>query len=229
MQFAFDPPQPVSVPVAGGDQRFPVHRVYCVAKNYAAHAREMGEDPERVPPAFFLKPADAVVAAAGDVAYPPATSNLHHEVELVAALGAGGSNVDVCNARDMIFGYAVGIDLTRRDLQQEARAVGGPWDTGKSFEQAAPISHLCPIERTGYLESGRIWLEVNGGIRQDGDISAMIWNTAEVISRLSGLFELRPGDLIFTGTPEGVGAIVPGDHLRGGIDGVAEFSLHIRG
>lgn len=229
MQYVFDPPQPTSVAVAGGERRFPVHRVYCVAKNYAAHAREMGEDPERIPPAFFLKPGDTVVAIEGGVVYPPATSNLHHEVELVVALGAGGRNVGVDAGRQMVFGYAVGIDLTRRDLQQEARAVGGPWDSGKSFEQAAPVSAVYPRERTGYLEAGRIWLEVNGQIRQDGDISAMIWNTAEVISRLSELFELKPGDLIFTGTPEGVGAIVPGDHLRGGIDGVGEFSLHIRG
>ncbi len=170
-----------------------------------------------------------MVAFEEGVVYPPATVNLHHEVELVVVLGTGGHNVGVDAARQMVFGYAVGIDLTRRDLQQDARAVGGPWDTGKSFEQAAPVSAVYPRERTGYLETGRIWLEVNDQIRQDGDISAMIWSTAEVISRLSELFELKPGDLIFTGTPEGVGAIVPGDHLRGGIDGVAEFSLHIRG
>ena len=228
MRFVFNPEPPATVLVAGTGERFPVHRVYCVAKNYAAHAREMGDDPERVPPAFFLKPSDAVVAAEGTIAYPPATTNFHHEIELVVALGGGGARVRVEAARELVFGYAVGLDLTRRDLQQSARAVGGPWDAGKSFEQAAPVTSIHPRARIGDIDSGRIWLEVNGQVRQDADVSDMIWNVPEIVARLSEFFELKPGDLIFTGTPEGVGAIAPGDHIRGGIDGVGEFSLQIK-
>jgi fumarylpyruvate hydrolase len=228
MNFAFAPPPPASLAVVDSELRFPVHRVYCVAKNYAAHAREMGEDPDRVPPAFFLKPADAVVAAAGAIDYPPGTEDLHHEVELVVAIG-GGTRVAVGEALNLIYGYAVGLDMTRRDLQQEARRVGGPWDTGKSFEQCAPVSAISPRHLAGDPDRGRIWLEVNDRVRQDGDIADMIWSVAEILARLSRLFVLQPGDLVFTGTPEGVGPVLPGDRLRGGIDGVGGFSLQISG
>lgn len=229
VQFAFAPQAPASLPIAGITERFPVHRVYCVAKNYAAHAREMGADPERQPPAFFLKPADAVVAASGAIPYPPATRELHHEIELVVALSGGGRGIALEEAHSLIFGYAVGLDLTRRDLQNQARSQGGPWDAGKSFEAAAPVTAIQPLAATGIVASGRVWLTVNGEPRQEGDVGDMIWTVSEIIVRLSQLFELRPGDLIFTGTPEGVGPLLPGDQVRGGVAGVAELELVIAG
>ena len=212
-------PRP-TVEVDGSARRFPVRRIFCVARNYPEHAREMGMGGDRAPPFFFTKPADAVVASGSAVPYPPRTGNLHHEIELVVALAAGGRNIAADAAPARVFGYAVGNDLTRRDLQLAAKGQGQPWDTAKGFDHAAPITPIVPLARSGHPSSGRIWLEVNGSLRQQGDISDMIWSVPEVIAELSTWFELAPGDLIFTGTPAGVGPLVPGDQVRGGVDGV---------
>lgn len=222
----FDVPHP-RIPVAGNEQAFPVHRIYCVGRNYAAHAREMGNDPDREPPFYFMKPADAVVAGGGEVTYPPRTNDLHHEVELVVAIGIGGQDISVADALDHVFAYGVGIDLTRRDLQMDAKKAGRPWDTGKSFEQAAPVSCLHPAVDTGPLARGRIWLSVNDELRQEGDLSDMIWNVPEAIAELSAFFTLAPGDLLFTGTPAGVGAVVKGDLITAGIEGVDDIAVTI--
>jgi fumarylpyruvate hydrolase len=218
-----------AVPIAGSDLLFPVRRIYCVGRNYADHAREMGRDPSREPPFFFSKPADAIVPIAsgiGEVAYPPATTNLQHEVELVAALGKGGANIPLESALDCVFGYAVGFDLTRRDLQSRAKDKGHPWDMGKGFDQSAPISALRPVAAGGHPD-GRIALTVNGEVRQQADLDQMIWSLAEVIANLSTYLTLQPGDLIFTGTPGGVATIVKGDVLVGRIDGVGELSARL--
>jgi len=220
MSFVIPPVVQPSVEVMGTDDRFPVHRIYCVGRNYAAHAREMGMDPEREPPFFFSKPADALVGNGTPVPYPPRTANLHHEIELVVALGTGGRNIPVENALAHVFGYAVGNDLTRRDLQFEAREQRRPWDVSKGFDSSAPVSALRPASEMGHLERGAIWLEVNGEQRQRADLSEMIWSVPEIIAELSTYFELRPGDLVFTGTPEGVGPLQPGDSLVGGVDGL---------
>jgi fumarylpyruvate hydrolase len=220
MNLEFAPPMAPTVEVAGSDARFPVHRIYCVGRNYAAHAREMGMDPEREPPFFFSKPADAIVPNGAAVPYPPCTANLHHEIELVVAIGEGGSNIPVENALAHVFGYAVGNDLTRRDLQFAAKEKGQPWDVSKGFDHSAPISAIGRVADVGHPERGAIWIEVNGERRQSADLAEMIWTVPEVIAELSMLFELRPGDLIFTGTPAGVGPVVPGDSLVGGIDGL---------
>jgi len=220
------PVQP-SLGVAGSEQRFPIRRVFCVGRNYGAHAREMGSDPNREPPFFFTKPADAVVPASGAVPYPPATQDLHHEVELVVALGAGGANIDPANALDLVWGYGVGLDLTRRDLQAVAKDSGRPWDMAKGFDASAPCSDLVPAATLGHPQDARIWLEVNGEVKQQGNLNEMIWPIPDVIATLSRLVTLAPGDLIYTGTPAGVAALKPGDQLRGGVDGVAEFALSI--
>lgn len=226
------PPAPIpAVPVAGSADSFPVRRIYCVARNYAAHAREMGGDPERDPPFFFCKPADAVVpVAAGstaDVAYPPETANYHHEVELVVAIGKRGRNIAVDAANEHVWGYAVGFDMTRRDLQFALRDKGRPWELGKAFDHSAPIAPLVPADRSGHPTRGRVWLTVNGKLRQEGDLSDLIWSVPETIAHLSKYFELAPGDLIFTGTPEGVGPVVRGDTLTGGVEGLGELSIRI--
>ncbi len=218
-------PLPFSVPrptvaIAGSTARFPVHRIYCVGRNYAAHAREMGGDPAREPPCFFTKPADAVVANGSPVRYPPRTTNLHHEVELVIAIGRGGKQIPVAAALEHVFGYAVGNDLTRRDLQAHAKDHGLPWDVAKAFDHSAPITAIRPVSAGGHLDSGRIWLEVNGQSRQNANVAEMTWNVAEIIAELSTLFELQSGDLIFTGTPAGVGAVQRGDSIVAGIDGL---------
>jgi fumarylpyruvate hydrolase len=220
------PVQP-SLGVASSAQRFPIRRVFCVGRNYGAHAREMGSDPNREPPFFFTKPADAVVPASGAVPYPPATQDLHHEVELVVALGAGGSNIDPARALELVWGYGVGLDLTRRDLQALAKDSGRPWDMAKGFDASAPCSDLVPASTLGHPQDARIWLEVNGELRQQGNLNEMTWPIADVIAHLSRLVTLAPGDLIYTGTPAGVAALKPGDQLRGGVDGVAEFALSI--
>jgi fumarylpyruvate hydrolase len=220
------PAQP-SLAVADSAQRFPIRRVFCVGRNYGAHAREMGSDPNREPPFFFTKPADAVVPASGAVPYPPATQDLHHEVELVVALGAGGSNIDPSDAMSLVWGYGVGLDLTRRDLQAVAKDAGRPWDMAKGFDASAPCSALIPAAKLGHPQDARIWLEVNGALRQEGNLNEMIWPIADVIGHLSRLVTLAPGDLIYTGTPAGVAALKPGDQLRGGVDGVTEFALSI--
>jgi fumarylpyruvate hydrolase len=214
-----------TLPVVGSADRFPVRRIYCIGRNYAAHAREMGAD-ERDPPFFFLKPADAIVQNGATVPYPPATEDFHYEGELVAAIGKGGADIPVEKANDHIFGYGVGIDLTRRDLQMEARKMGRPWDMGKGFDASAPCSEIVPASKIGHPTKGEISLKVNGEVRQKSDIDNMIWNIPESISYLSGLMRLEPGDLIFTGTPEGVGAVVKGDDILVHVDGVCD--LHIR-
>ncbi|PKO38837.1 MAG: fumarylacetoacetate hydrolase [Betaproteobacteria bacterium HGW-Betaproteobacteria-4] len=226
------PPHPVAtLPIAGSEQRFPVRRIFCVGRNYAEHAREMGAIDQaegREPPFFFSKPGDAVVSGEGEigVAYPPQTANLHHEVELVVALGAGGANVTVDAANGLIFGYAVGLDLTRRDMQAKAKEKAHPWDMSKGFDQSAVAGAICPVAVSGHPAGGRIWLKVNGQARQEGDLSAMLWKVAEIIANLSTLVRLEAGDLIYTGTPAGVGPLVRGDVLEGGVDGVG--TLHAR-
>jgi len=222
----FDLPTP-RVPVAGADRDFPVRRIYCIGRNYADHVREMGGEPEQVPPTYFLKVADSIVPGGGDVPYPPRTKNLHHEIELVVAIGKGGVDIEAADALEHVFGYAVGIDLTRRDLQSAAKDTHGPWDTAKSFEHAAPISPIRRKADIGHPEAGRIWLAVNGETRQNGDLSDMIWGVRDAIADLSTYFELQPGDLLFTGTPSGVGSVVVGDALTGGIDAVGEINISI--
>ncbi len=219
-------PQP-SVEIVGGDERFPVHRIYCVGRNYAKHAREMGMDPDREPPFFFAKPADAVVANGTPVPYPPRTANLHHEIELVVAIGVGGRDIPLAGALAHVYGYAVGLDLTRRDLQFAARDQGRPWDVSKGFDHSAPVSAIRPAAEMGHPQQGAIWLEVNGEPRQRANLSEMIWSVAEIVAELSTYFELRPGDLIFTGTPEGVGPVQRGDSLVGGIDGLETLRVTI--
>jgi fumarylpyruvate hydrolase len=227
MSFVIPPsPQP-SVEIVGSDERFPVHRVYCVGRNYAKHAREMGMDPDREPPFFFSKPADAVVANGTPVPYPPRTSNLHHELELVVAIGTGGSDIPLDSALAHVYGYAVGLDLTRRDQQFAARDQGRPWDVAKGFDHSAPVSAIRPAAEMGHLEQGAIWLEVNGEPRQRANLSEMIWSVPEIVAELSTYYELRPGDLIFTGTPEGVGPVTRGDSLVGGIDGLETLRITI--
>jgi fumarylpyruvate hydrolase len=230
MSYVIVPPAVVSVPVAGGGQ-FPVHRVYCVGRNYAEHAQEMGFS-GREPPFFFLKPADAVVPVAegetGVVAYPTLTANLHHEIELVVAIGVGGNSVKAAEAPSHIWGYAIGLDMTRRDLQGEAKKQGRPWCIGKGFEQSAPIGPLHAKAKTGELASGAITLAVNGAPRQKGDLKDLIWNVNEIIEALSAAWTLQPGDLIYTGTPAGVGAVVRGDVMQGAIDGLGTLTVAVR-
>lgn len=217
---------PPSVEVRGTRDRFPVRRIFCVGRNYAAHAREMGND-DREPPFFFTKPADAVVPSGSTIPYALRTENFHHEAELVVALGGGGTNVPVAKASSLVYGYAIGIDLTRRDLQSDARDHGRPWDTSKGFDRSAPIGAIRPVSTGGILESARIWLSVNGKIRQDANVADMTWNVPEIIAELSTLFEIAPGDLIYTGTPAGVGPLVRRDAVEAGIDGLDPLSIRI--
>jgi fumarylpyruvate hydrolase len=216
-----------TVEVSGRSERFPVHRIYCVGRNYAAHAREMGGNPDREPPFFFSKPPDAIVANGVAVPYPPRTSNLHHEIELVVAIGRGGRTIQVDDALDHVYGYAVGNDLTRRDLQTAARESGRPWDVAKGFDRSAPISAIHPVSDVGHPRRGAIWLKVNGAERQRADLSEMIWSVPEIIAELSTYYALAPGDLIFTGTPAGVGALERGDEIEGGIDGLGILRTRI--
>ncbi|MDH3989054.1 MAG: fumarylacetoacetate hydrolase family protein [Gammaproteobacteria bacterium] len=222
----FDLSQP-SVPVSGTDHQFPVRRIYCIGRNYEKHVAEMGYDVKRSKPFYFAKPADAIVLSGATVDYPPLTEDLHHEIELVVAIGKRGSNVSVDEALDYVFGYAVGIDLTRRDLQRAAKEKARPWETAKGFDQSAPISAIHRAEDIGHPSSGRIWLAVNGQIRQDAGLNELIWNVSESIAELSTLFELAPGDLLYTGTPAGVGPLNPGDEVTGGIEGIDEIRIKI--
>ncbi|HEX7916343.1 fumarylacetoacetate hydrolase family protein [Rudaea sp.] len=221
----------MTVPIAGTDLVFPVHRIYCVGRNYAAHAREMGADPTREPPFFFCKPADAIVNVApgtiGAFPYPSETKNCHYEMELVVAIGKGGRDIAAEQALDHVYGYALGLDMTRRDLQARMKETGKPWDIGKGFDHAAPIGPIHRAADVGHLAKGAIWLELNGTQKQKGDLSDLIWSVAETIAHLSKFFELAPGDLIYTGTPEGVGAVVRGDRMHGGIDGLGEFVVDV--
>jgi len=221
-------PQQTSLPVAGLTARFPVRRVYCVGRNYAAHAREMGHDPDREPPFFFSKPADALVDSGALLDFPALTDDLHHEIELVVAVGTGGSNIPVGVALDHVYGYAVGLDMTKRDVQGEAKKLGRPWDLSKGFDESAPCGPIRPATVVGHPDRGVIRLEVNGEVRQEGDLSQQIWNVQEVISYLSRYVRLQPGDLIMTGTPAGVTRVVPGDLLVGTVEGVGEVRVTYR-
>jgi fumarylpyruvate hydrolase len=225
--YVFTPPAIPTLPIVGTDKLFPIHRIYCVGRNYADHALEMGGDPTREPPFFFQKNADSILPAGKDFPYPPVTKDVHYEMELVLALGAGGVDVPQDKALDLIFGYAAGIDMTRRDLQAEAKKAGRPWEVAKAFEFSGPCSAIMPAAEIGHPSSGRISLDVNGVTRQDGDLNQMIWKVPEIVSYLSGLFTLQPGDLIFTGTPAGVGATVRGDQLHGRIDKIGEIAVKV--
>ncbi len=229
MNYVFTPAPQASVPVVGRSERFPVRRIYCVGRNYEEHAKEMGFT-GREPPFFFMKPADAVVPVnqgeTGTMAYPSLTKSLHHEIELVAAIGTGGKNIKAADAQKHVYGYAVGLDMTRRDLQGEMKKQGRPWDIGKGFEQSAPIGPITPAAQAGDVLNAEIFLQVNGKDRQRSTVSKLIWNLGEIIEHLSAAWELQPGDLIFTGTPEGVAAVVAGDTLVGGVAGLGE--LHVR-
>ena len=230
MSYVFSPAPVASVPVVGRAERFPVHRIYCVGRNYEEHAKEMGFS-GREAPFFFMKPADAIVPVpqgeTGNAAYPSLTKNLHHEIELVVAIGTGGRNIKAADAQRHIWGYAVGIDLTRRDLQGEMKKQGRPWEIGKAFEQSAPIGPITPAAQAGGVANAEIWLQVNGQDRQRSNVAKLIWNIGEVIEHLSAAWELQPGDLIFTGTPEGVAAVAAGDTLVGGVQGLGELSVRI--
>jgi len=231
MSYVFAPAPIVGVPVVGSQDRFPVRRVYCVGRNYADHAREMGFDPDREPPFFFCKPASAVMPAeAGatlEIAYPPETSNYHHEIELVVAIGKGGSDITVDAALSHVWGYAVGLDMTRRDLQFKMRDAGRPWELAKAGDASAPIAPLHRATDVGDLSHATIWLHVNGQKRQHSDTAKLIWSVAETIAYLSKYFRLEPGDLIYTGTPEGVGPVVPGDLMEGGVQGLEPLRVRV--
>ncbi|MCB1644213.1 MAG: fumarylacetoacetate hydrolase family protein [Pseudomonadales bacterium] len=226
MSDVFAPVETVRLAVSGGGQ-FPVHQIFCVGRNYADHAVEMGHDPTREAPFFFLKPDWSILPDQGEMQYPGLSQDVHHEVELVVALQGGGENIPVDQAESLIFGYGVGIDMTRRDLQAEAKDKSRPWDAGKSFRHAAPCSDITPVSQTGILNQGEIILRVNGDIRQQGDLNQMIWKVPEVISRLSELFPLYPGDLIFTGTPAGVGPIEKGDVLEAEVQGLLKLQVTV--
>ncbi len=219
-------PRIAAVPVSGGGL-FPVRRIFCVGRNYAEHTREMGGDPTREAPFFFTKPADALVTGGADTPYPTSTSDLHFELELVVAIGTGGSDIAEAEALSHVWGHAVGLDMTRRDLQAQAKKAGRPWDMAKGFDLSAPIGDLVPVSVSGAMASGALELKVNGATRQSSDVSRMIWSVPETIAYLSGLVRLEPGDLIFTGTPEGVGAVVRGDLLQGRIDGLPLLNTRI--
>jgi fumarylpyruvate hydrolase len=230
MSFVITPPAVVSVPVVGTPDRFPVARVYCVGRNYEEHAKEMGFT-GREPPFFFIKPTDALVVVnageTGSMPYPSLTKNLHHEIELVVAIGTGGKNIKAADAHKHVYGYAVGLDMTRRDLQGEMKKQGRPWEIGKSYDHSAPIGPITPVAQAGDAENAEIYIQVNGKDRQRSTVSKLIWNVGEVIEHLSAAWELQPGDLIYTGTPEGVAAVVAGDTLVGGVGGLPTLSIKV--
>jgi fumarylpyruvate hydrolase len=230
MNFVFTPPAAVSVPVVGTKDRFPVHRVYCVGRNYEEHAKEMGFT-GREPPFFFLKPNDALVVVedgqTGTIPYPSLTKNLHHEIELVVAIGTGGKNIKAADAQKHIYGYAVGLDMTRRDLQGEMKKQGRPWDIGKGYDHSAPIGPITPVAQAGDVNNAELYIQVGGKDRQRSDVSKLIWNIAETIEHLSTAWELQPGDLIYTGTPAGVAAVVSGDTMVGGVAGLGTLTVKV--
>jgi fumarylpyruvate hydrolase len=228
VSYAIPAPAATTVPVEGATTVFPVLRVFCVGRNYAEHAVEMGHDPEREPPFFFMKPALAVVPSGSTLPFPAATEDLHHEIELVVAIGRGGHQITAADALGHVFGYAVGLDMTRRDLQSMAKDGRRPWDMAKGFDQSAPMSAIRPAAAIGHPERGAIWLRINGELRQEGDLAQQIWKVPETISYLSTLVELQPGDLIMTGTPSGVGPVERGDHLEGHVDGVGDLTVAYR-
>jgi len=229
LTYIFTPPAIPTLPIKGSEALFPVHRIYCVGRNFADHAIEMGHDPDKEPPFFFQKNPDTLVLPGADFPYPSASTDVHHEVELVVALGSGGSNIAVESALDCVYGYAIGLDMTRRDLQAEAKKHGRPWEVAKAFEQSAPCGPVHPATGTGHLSQGAIRLIVNGTVRQNGDLNQMIWKVPEMIASLSRLFTLQPGDLIFAGTPAGVGAIDKGDTMVAHIDGLDEVTFNVAG
>jgi fumarylpyruvate hydrolase len=230
MNYLFPPAPPVSVPVLGRAERFPVHRVYCVGRNYEDHAKEMGFT-GREAPFFFLKPADAIVVAdagqAATIPYPTLTHNLHHEIELVVAIGTGGANISAADAQKHIFGYAVGLDMTRRDLQGEMKKQGRPWCIGKAYDHSAPIGPITPADQVSDITQSTLWVQVNGSDRQRSQVSKLIWNIGEIIEHLSAAWTLQAGDLIYTGTPEGVGAVVSGDTMTAGVDGLTSITVRV--
>jgi fumarylpyruvate hydrolase len=228
MSYVISPPAPTTVRVEGVDGVFPVGRVFCVGRNYAEHAVEMGHDPDRELPFFFMKPATAVVPTGSTLPFPSATEDLHHEIELVVALERGGEGIASDEALSHVFGYAVGLDMTRRDLQAQAKKAGRPWDMAKGFDRSAPVSPIRPVPAIGHPSEGAISLRINGELRQEGDLSQQIWKVPETIAYLSTLVELQPGDLIMTGTPKGVGRVEAGDHLEGHIDGLGELTVTYR-
>lgn len=225
--YAIDPPPQAALPVEGSDQLFPVNRVFCIGRNYAAHAVEMGHDPDKEPPFFFFK-SPGNLRTDGVFPYPPMTADVHYEIEMVVALGKGGTNIRVEDALDHVWGYGVGLDMTRRDLQGDAKKLGRPWEVGKSFEHSAPCGPLVPAAQIGHPTSGSVTLDINGERRQDGDLNQMIWKVPEMIAILSEYFELRAGDLIMTGTPSGVGPVARGDVLLGRVEGVGEIKISVR-
>ena len=227
MRYTFDPPPQVSLAVVGEQMRFPVRRIFCVGRNYADHVREMGNDPKSEPPIFFTKPGDALVESGAVISYPMLTSNFHHEVELVVALAKGGAAIEAKDALGHVWGYAVGVDLTRRDLQNEAKKAGQPWDAAKGFDHSAPVGALTPAGARGVMKSARISLRVNGEKKQDANLGEMIWSVPEIIAALSRTWELRAGDLIFTGTPSGVSALQRGDEVRAEIEGLSPLQFSI--
>ena len=227
MSFVIPPMETPSIAIAGSEDRFPVRRIFCVGRNYAAHAREMGRDPDREPPFFFTKPADAVVGGGATIPYPPQTENLHYEAELVVAIGAGGREIPADRALEHVWGYAVGNDLTRRDMQNAAKELRRPWDLSKGFDRSAVIGPLVSASEIGHPSEGRISLSVNGTVKQDGDLSEMIWPVADVVAFLSESVELAPGDLIMTGTPAGVGKLVPGDVCTVSVEGLGSLTTTI--
>jgi len=226
MDFVVDPPEIISLPVKGGGN-WPVNNIYCVGRNYAAHAVEMGGNPDQEPPFFFMKPGYAVLKSGGEMEYPPESSQVHHEVELIVALSGGGRNISVGNAMDLVYGYGVGIDMTRRDLQSVAKDRSWPWEAGKVFRHAAPCSEIVPKLESGEINEAAITLSINGGIRQQGNVNQMIWKVPQIISGLSKLFSLHSGDLIFTGTPEGVGPIKVGDQISANLESYATLEISV--
>jgi fumarylpyruvate hydrolase len=216
-----------ALPVVGTSDLFPVNRIFCVGRNYADHAREMGHDPDREPPFFFLKPGQALLPQGRDFPYPSASQNVHYEFELVAAIGKGGADISVSDALNHIYGYAVGLDMTRRDLQLQAQKMARPWDAGKGFDLSAPCSAVTPASKIGHPQKGALWLELNGKRVQSSDLSALIWKVPEIIAQLSTLFRLTPGDLVFTGTPAGVGPVKRGDVLHGAVEGVGDLTVRV--
>lgn len=228
MAYVVQPAAIPVLPVRGTDEVFPIHRIYCVGRNYAAHAIEMGHDPDREPPFFFQKNPDTIVSHGGVFPYPSQSRNVHFEIEMVVALSRGGKDIPVEYALEHVFGYAVGIDMTRRDLQDEAKQMGRPWEVGKAFEYASPCSEIVPVSQIGHPDQGAVWLRVNGELRQQGDLNQLIWKVPEIIAYLSGLFTLAPGDLIYSGTPSGVGPTVPGDFLHGAVAGVGEIEITVK-
>jgi len=231
MAFVFAPEAPVALPVAGSNDQFAVRRVYCVGRNYAAHAREMGFDPDREPPFFFCKPDNAVVPVAYgetlELAYPAQTQNYHYEAELVAVIGKSGADIAIEDAPGYVWGYGVGLDMTRRDLQMKMREMGRPWEIGKAFDRSAPVGPIHPVSAVGHFEQAALWLTVNGETKQRSDVSHLIWSVAETVSYLSTFFRLEPGDLIFTGTPEGVGPVKAGDTMKVGVERLGELTVKI--